>query len=623
MGREYVTALGRALRLLGLAVAGLAVLLFGLLCFLPAMAGLIFYYGWGLRNCRPFLNRVRAVVSQWSGTEIVPPYRPRPPLPERDADGLYRLGDSLYRSRRRLVFQHNLAWVSDDPATWRDLRWLLVNPVLALLTALATVLAGPRALRVYSRWTAHMLGVHQPSGENRFLQWLFRGWEVSWRGFLLGLLALAGLPILVANLLGFLLYHVLGMWQFWWPPLVEYTRQFTDLHRRLLREWAGIEVPDPYLPVPLPPRPEPDGKYRYGNQLFSTAGPVRRMRRYVWVMTDRAAWRDLLWLLANTIVAPVLVLLPPLAAMAGLLLGAWLPLVISPVLSLFFDRDMLPTMYQWMPLDPVPTTLFRTLGPLIGLPLAVCVVYSAPALLTGYGRWCALLLAPTKAALLAQRVRRLTESRTEAVHGQAAELRRIERDLHDGAQARLVALGLSLGTAKALVDTDPARAKEMLDQALASSSAALTELRDLVAGIHPPVLAERGLADAVHAVALDAALPVRLEGSLPGRFEPPVESAAYFAVCELMTNAIRHAGADTVVVHLAYSADTLRISVVDNGCGGADPAGGSGLRGIRRRLGAFDGQLILDSPPGGPTTVSLEIPCALSSPRTSTSSETA
>ncbi|GAA2837439.1 sensor histidine kinase [Crossiella cryophila] len=623
MGREYVTALGRALRLLGLAVAGLAVLLFGLMCFLPAMAGLIFYYGWGLRNCRPFLNRVRAVVGQWSGTEIAPPYRPRPPLPERDADGLYRLGDSLYRSRRRLVFQHNLAWVSDDPATWRDLRWLLINPVLAPLTALATVLVGPRALRVYSWWTARTLGVHRPSGQNRFLRWLIHGWELSWRGFLLGLLALVGLPILVANLLGFLVYHVLGMWQFWWPPLVEYTRQFVELHRRLLRDWVGIEIPDPYLPAPLPPLPESDGKFRFNNQFFSTPQPVRRMRRYVWVMTDRASWRDLLWLLVNGILAPVLVILPPLVAAGAFLLGVWLPVIISPIVSLFMGREMLPTMYGWMPLDPVPTTLFRTLGPLIGLPLSVFAVYAGVRLVTVYGRWCALLLAPTRAALLAQRVRRLTESRTEAVDGQAAELRRIERDLHDGAQARLVALGLSLGTAKALVDTDPARAKEMLDQALASSSAALTELRELVAGIHPPVLAERGLADALRSVALDAALPVRLTGSLPGRFAPPVESAAYFAVCELMTNAIRHAGADTVVVHLVYSADTLRISVVDNGCGGADPAGGSGLRGIRRRLGAFDGQLILDSPPGGPTTVSLEIPCALSSPRTSTSSETA
>ncbi|WHT17863.1 sensor histidine kinase [Crossiella sp. CA-258035] len=623
MVRRYGTALGRALWVLALAVPALGVLVVALLSFLPSMFGLVFCYGWGLRHGRPFLNRVRTTVSRWSGTAVVPPYRPRPPLPEPGPDGLSRWRDQLYRSRRWLRVNHHLDWVSEDPASWRDLRWLLVNPVLAPLTVVGTVLAGPRALQVYNRWTAHMLGPREPSAANRFLHRLFQCWEASWRGFLLGLLALAGLPILVVNLAGFVLHHVFGTWQFWWPPLVEYTRQFTDLHRRLLREWEGIEIPDPYLPAPLPPRPEPGGKYRFGNQLFSTDAPVRRMRRYSWVMTDRAAWRDLLWLLANTIVAPVLVLLPPLAATGGFLLGVWLPVVVSPVLSLFFGRDMLPTMYQWLPWDPVPTTLFRTLGPLIGLPVAVLAVYTSPTLLRIYGRWCAWLLAPTKAALLAQRVRGLTESRSEAVDSQAAELRRIERDLHDGAQARLVALGLNLGAARALVDTDPVRAKEILDQALASSSAALTELRELVAGIHPPVLAERGLAEAVRSVALDAALPVRVEGTLPGRFEPPVESAAYFAVCEAMTNAVRHADATEVVVQLVYNADALCITVVDNGCGGADPAKGSGLRGIRRRLAPFDGQLTLDSPPGGPTTVRLEIPCALSSPRTSTSSETA
>ncbi|HEY7486487.1 MAG TPA: histidine kinase, partial [Streptosporangiaceae bacterium] len=187
----------------------------------------------------------------------------------------------------------------------------------------------------------------------------------------------------------------------------------------------------------------------------------------------------------------------------------------------------------------------------------------------------------------------------------------------DGAQARLVALGLTLGAAEHLVETDPEAAKKLVVQAREASATALSELRDLVRGIHPPVLAERGLGDAVRALALAGPLDVEVTVDIPGRLEAPVESAAYFAVSEVLTNAAKHSGAQRAWIDLSHADGRLRISVTDDGRGGADAARGTGLRGIERRLGTFDGVLALSSPQGGPTMVTMELPCALSSPRTS------
>jgi signal transduction histidine kinase len=168
-----------------------------------------------------------------------------------------------------------------------------------------------------------------------------------------------------------------------------------------------------------------------------------------------------------------------------------------------------------------------------------------------------------------------------------------------------------------------------------SSVKALAELRDLVRGVHPPVLADRGLADAVRALALDSPLQVRVTSELPGRPPAPVESAAYFAVSELLANVAKHADAGMVWIDIRHdggmsgtsgisrtsgtsgTSGMVRIGVTDDGRGGADPARGTGLHGIERRLAAFDGVLAVSSPPGGPTVVNMEIPCALSSPKTS------
>jgi signal transduction histidine kinase len=213
---------------------------------------------------------------------------------------------------------------------------------------------------------------------------------------------------------------------------------------------------------------------------------------------------------------------------------------------------------------------------------------------------------------LARRVQLLADTRTEAVDSAAAELRRVERDLHDGAQARLVALGMNLRAAERLMPTSPQAALALVAEARKTSSRALTDLRDLVRGIHPPVLADRGLADAVRALALDTPLRTSLDIDFAGRLDAPVESALYFAVAEVLANAVKHAHARAVEIRMQHHEGVLRIAVTDDGVGGADPANGTGLRGIERRLGAFDGILVVNSPPGGPTMVIIEVPCGLS-----------
>jgi signal transduction histidine kinase len=253
-----------------------------------------------------------------------------------------------------------------------------------------------------------------------------------------------------------------------------------------------------------------------------------------------------------------------------------------------------------------------------GVALIVLALWLAPRALDA--RLMALLW-PQRAseAELAGRVEQLTQTRAEAVDTAAAELRRVERDLHDGAQARLVAVGMNLRAAQKLITSSPEAASQLLAEAIDSSSRALTELRNLVRGIYPPVLADRGLPDAIRALALDTPLHTVTDIELPGRPDLPVESACYFAVAEALANAVKHAGARHVQIHARHDGTMLRIEVTDDGSGGADPARGTGLRGLERRLATFDGILAVNSPPGGPTLVVIEVPCALSSPKTSSS----
>ena len=207
-----------------------------------------------------------------------------------------------------------------------------------------------------------------------------------------------------------------------------------------------------------------------------------------------------------------------------------------------------------------------------------------------------------------ERITVLETTRAGAMNQQESELRRIERDLHDGAQARLVALGMSLGMAEQKLASDPEAAQRLLADARRGAHEALEDLRDLARGIHPPVLADRGLEAAIAALADRTPMKVNVAVDVDRRPEPPVETAAYFVVAEALANAGKHSDADQVHIAVRREDDELVVEIVDDGRGGADPAG-NGLAGLARRVEALDGTLELTSPQGGPTTLRAVMPC--------------
>jgi signal transduction histidine kinase len=220
------------------------------------------------------------------------------------------------------------------------------------------------------------------------------------------------------------------------------------------------------------------------------------------------------------------------------------------------------------------------------------------------------LLGPGRSAALEAEVTRLEGSRTAAVDTAESERRRIERDLHDGAQQRLVALALDLGMAKERFDTDPEGARRLVTEAHGEAKAALAELRHLVQGFRPAILEDRGLDAALSAIIARVPVPVDLHLDVDPRPTPAIESAAYFVVAEALTNVTKHASATRASVRITRRGDRLAIDVTDDGTGGADPAFGSGLHGLDQRVRALGGSMDVRSPVGGPTTILVELPCA-------------
>jgi signal transduction histidine kinase len=367
----------------------------------------------------------------------------------------------------------------------------------------------------------------------------------------------------------------------WIVPTVA---SLADVHRRMATRILGEPVTPFYKPA--------DG-----------LGVLGRLQRWA---GDPARWRDFGWLLVSSTIGFVI----DVVSVTIFLSIFWY--LIFPFLFAVTPDGVFDEALGFMTIDTQAESFLMWSGSLFFFVLWWFAIKPLVRLRAGIDR----AILSNRTERLERRVRDLSSSRADSVDQSAAELRRIERDLHDGAQARLVALGLSLGMADELLARDPELARTMLAEARNTTTAALGDLRSVVRGIHPPVLADRGLAGAVQALAMDMAIPVSVMVSLPGRPPAPVESAAYFAVAECLANIGKHADARRAWIGLTHADEVLHVEIGDDGRGGASPDAGTGLRGVIRRLSAFDGTLALASPQGGPTLVTIDMPCTLTNVQT-------
>ncbi|WAL98682.1 sensor histidine kinase [Streptomyces sp. Je 1-369] len=299
-------------------------------------------------------------------------------------------------------------------------------------------------------------------------------------------------------------------------------------------------------------------------------------------------------------------LLWPVDAVA-IIVALFLPLsvVATPLLmATVGDGDEAKVLKQWT-VTTWPTAFGVAVLGLLLLALGVYVLGTTAGARAGLTR---LLISPPEGELGAKVVE-LARSRARLVDAFESERRRIERDLHDGAQQRLVALSMALGLAR--LDAPPGPLADQLTKAHGEAGAALAELRELIHGIYPKVLTDYGLEEAVADAADRSAIPVDVELQLPGRAPQAVESAAYFVVCEALANITKHSGARRARITSGHRGGRLYLELRDDGCGGADPAAGSGILGLADRVSVLDGRLALTSPPGGPTLLRVEFPCEL------------
>ena len=413
------------------------------------------------------------------------------------------------------------------------------------------------------------------------------------RALRLAVMSLLGSLILMIVWLLAFAFIALGLGALVIPTVTTLVRRYTADRRRLARDWCGLRTDAPYRPVP--------------ELHVGVVGLVQHTR---WIVRDPATWRDLLWLFLDATVGYIVATF----AMVLSLFGVYGLVLAGGLWRTFYGYSHNATWYSFVHITGDSTVMVAAVTAVGYLALGI---WLSPKLVRLDCLLASRLLGPMQPESSPEPNGPAGAIPVNGVDPSAAEVRRIERDLHDGAQARLVAVGMNLGRIEHLMDENPDRARELVADTRDASVKALHELRDLVRGIHPPVLSERGLGDAVRALGLDSPLDVDVEVQLPGRPVAPVESAAYFAVSEALTTAATHAGAQHVQVELSHVDGRLQISVTDDGRGGARL--GDGLRGVQRRLAAFDGVLDLDSPPGGPTRLTMEIPCALSSQKTSSS----
>ena len=348
------------------------------------------------------------------------------------------------------------------------------------------------------------------------------------------------------------------------------TPWLTRINRHRLRTTAGVEIP-------------PQRKWR---GLLTMPGITA-------VVRSQSTWRQLYY---HVLVAPVL------AAAAVIAVGAWPASVVCALAWAWAIRS------GYAPGEQ-PThhglAIGLTFAGVVGLFVAPWLTSGVRALDTRAAR---ALLGPSRADELEHRVEQLTETRAGVVDAADAERRRLERDLHDGTQQRLVSLAINLGMARAQAESAE-EAKLAIAEAHEEAKAALAELRDLIRGLHPAVLEDRGLDAALSGIAARMPIPVRLTVDLPRRPAPVIEAVAYFVVSEGLANIVKHSQATEAAIFVQRAGDRLHVIVTDDGVGGADPARGTGLAGLARRAASVDGTFEIDSPHGGPTLLTVDLPC--------------
>ena len=354
--------------------------------------------------------------------------------------------------------------------------------------------------------------------------------------------------------------------------------QMARVDRRRLERLGGVRIEPRGLPEPGP-------------------GASRRERQLAW---SRASW---LW----SLLAYQLARLPLAAAAAFVAVGWTWGTVICFVLA---GQPQGPTLLLGWEVGPLALGAPGTVGLVVvgvaGILFWPALVGAAVALDAGLARR---LLGPSRDSELAAQVSRLSEARTLAVESAEAERRRIERDLHDGLQPQLVSLALELGLARARNDQDPRAVGPMLERAHEDAKRAVEDLRNLVRGIHPSVLDERGIDAALSALVARCPVPVAIDVALQRRLEPALEATAYFVVAEAITNITKHAGAQGARVAISEEDGALKVVVTDDGRGGARLGPGGGLAGLAARVASIDGTFALSSPEGGPTRIEAVLPC--------------
>ncbi|WP_167352974.1 sensor histidine kinase [Streptomyces rubellomurinus] len=425
----------------------------------------------------------------------------------------------------------------------------------------------PQPVAVWAALRAHPLRFP-------FSRWTPRCWAYLLVGGLSGVLLLAVLALLLA--LGLLL-SVVGV-----GLLVLLAVALAGIPAGAVERWR-LRLVEP-VPLPDPHRRLPGAGRR----------AVVRTR-----LRERATWREL----AHAALAATVLAAASLGFTAALLLaGAF---TVSPLVVWALAPEtvmLIPGQAVAGPLAALPFTAAGLAG------LLLCAY--AGALLTGAQVALARLLLGPREDDLGRQVIELTRSRARLADAFEAERRRIERDLHDGAQQQLVALSMTLGLAEYELRDSDGRAVQLVTRARGEARQALEQLRALVRGIHPQVLTDHGLAAAVAEVALRHPIPVTADIDLPGRLPQPVETTAYFTVTEALTNAAKHSGATAIAVHGRVEGGRLVVRVTDDGRGGADPSAGAGLAGLADRVALLRGRLMVTSPTGGPTTLRLEVPCS-------------